>query len=157
MSSEIMLIFAVCSTVSAQDGQEHGREARHMVSFSQGRRCVRACTLRNCPSRRADRVVCTAGYRARSAYKLLQLSEQFQLWDGVERCVDLCAAPGTSRAACRTWTGPLACPRELMRIPKLITSLLYTPAVQVPGRRSSRKSSSRSVLRPIDPGRALTA
>ncbi|BGP55671.1 hypothetical protein JCM8202_003839 [Rhodotorula sphaerocarpa] len=35
------------------------------------------------------------GYRARSAYKLLQLSEQFQLWDGVERCVDLCAAPGS--------------------------------------------------------------
>ncbi|BGP32206.1 tRNA (uridine-2'-O-)-methyltransferase trm7 [Rhodotorula toruloides] len=35
------------------------------------------------------------GYRARSAYKLLQLAEQFQLWDGVERCVDLCAAPGS--------------------------------------------------------------
>lgn len=36
------------------------------------------------------------GYRARSAYKLLQLAEQFQLWEGVERCVDLCAAPGAS-------------------------------------------------------------
>ncbi|TKA56932.1 hypothetical protein B0A53_01333 [Rhodotorula sp. CCFEE 5036] len=35
------------------------------------------------------------GYRARSAYKLLQLAEQFQLWDNVERCVDLCAAPGS--------------------------------------------------------------
>ncbi|GAA5828835.1 hypothetical protein JCM11251_005890 [Rhodosporidiobolus azoricus] len=35
------------------------------------------------------------GYRARSAYKLLQLAEQFQLWEGVERCVDLCAAPGS--------------------------------------------------------------
>ncbi|GAA6028211.1 hypothetical protein JCM8097_006918 [Rhodosporidiobolus ruineniae] len=35
------------------------------------------------------------GYRARSAYKLLQLAEQFQLWDGVDRCVDLCAAPGS--------------------------------------------------------------
>ncbi|GAA5983514.1 hypothetical protein JCM10908_000315 [Rhodotorula pacifica] len=35
------------------------------------------------------------GYRARSAYKLLQLAEQFQLWDDVERCVDLCAAPGS--------------------------------------------------------------
>jgi len=34
------------------------------------------------------------GYRARSAYKLLQLAEQFQLWDNVDRCVDLCAAPG---------------------------------------------------------------
>lgn len=35
------------------------------------------------------------GYRARSAYKLLQLDEQFALFKGVERCVDLCAAPGT--------------------------------------------------------------
>ncbi|TNY24779.1 FtsJ-like methyltransferase-domain-containing protein [Rhodotorula diobovata] len=35
------------------------------------------------------------GYRARSAYKLLQLAEQFQLWDNVDRCVDLCAAPGS--------------------------------------------------------------
>ncbi|GJN90730.1 hypothetical protein Rhopal_003744-T1 [Rhodotorula paludigena] len=34
------------------------------------------------------------GYRARSAYKLLQLDEQFRLFDRVERCVDLCAAPG---------------------------------------------------------------
>jgi hypothetical protein len=36
----------------------------------------------------------STGYRARSAYKLLQLAEHFQLWEGVERCVDLCAAPG---------------------------------------------------------------
>ncbi|GAA5923437.1 hypothetical protein JCM1841_003327 [Sporobolomyces salmonicolor] len=35
------------------------------------------------------------GYRARSAYKLLQLDEQFSLFSGVERCVDLCAAPGS--------------------------------------------------------------
>ncbi|GAA5874318.1 hypothetical protein JCM16303_005808 [Sporobolomyces ruberrimus] len=35
------------------------------------------------------------GYRARSAYKLLQLDEQFALFNGVERCVDLCAAPGS--------------------------------------------------------------
>ncbi|GAA5939319.1 tRNA methyltransferase TRM7 [Sporobolomyces koalae] len=35
------------------------------------------------------------GYRARSAYKLLQLDEQFALFKGVERCVDLCAAPGS--------------------------------------------------------------
>ncbi|SCV72072.1 BQ2448_4766 [Microbotryum intermedium] len=46
------------------------------------------------------------GYRARSAYKarfslswgcrrLLHLDEQFNLFEGVERCVDLCAAPGS--------------------------------------------------------------
>lgn len=35
------------------------------------------------------------GYRARSAYKLLQLDEQFNLFNGVGRAVDLCAAPGS--------------------------------------------------------------
>lgn len=35
------------------------------------------------------------GWRARSAYKLLQLNEQFNLFDGVQRVVDLCAAPGS--------------------------------------------------------------
>lgn len=35
------------------------------------------------------------GWRARSAYKLLQLDEQYNLFDGVERAVDLCAAPGS--------------------------------------------------------------
>jgi len=36
-----------------------------------------------------------AGYRARSAYKLLQIDAEFKLLDGVTRCVDLCAAPGS--------------------------------------------------------------
>ncbi|KAI8851292.1 rRNA methyltransferase [Chytridium lagenaria] len=35
------------------------------------------------------------GYRARSAFKLIHLDEQFHLFDGVKRCVDLCAAPGS--------------------------------------------------------------
>eukprot|EP01065_Artemidia_motanka_P009869 TRINITY_DN15117_c0_g2_i1.p1 TRINITY_DN15117_c0_g2~~TRINITY_DN15117_c0_g2_i1.p1 ORF type:complete len:302 (+),score=92.74 TRINITY_DN15117_c0_g2_i1:76-981(+) len=35
------------------------------------------------------------GWRARSAYKLLQVHEQFAVLDGVERAVDLCAAPGS--------------------------------------------------------------
>merc|ERR1712060_948987 len=35
------------------------------------------------------------GYRARSAYKLLQVDEEFSLFAGVERAVDLCAAPGS--------------------------------------------------------------
>eukprot|EP00126_Sphaerothecum_destruens_P007528 Sdes_comp19887_c0_seq1m12215 len=35
------------------------------------------------------------GWRARSAYKLLQLDEEFSLFEGVERAVDLCAAPGS--------------------------------------------------------------
>ncbi|KAF1832810.1 FtsJ-domain-containing protein [Decorospora gaudefroyi] len=35
------------------------------------------------------------GWRARSAYKLLQLDEEFHLFDNVTRVVDLCAAPGS--------------------------------------------------------------
>jgi tRNA (cytidine32/guanosine34-2'-O)-methyltransferase len=35
------------------------------------------------------------GWRARSAFKLLQLDEEFNFFDGVTRVVDLCAAPGS--------------------------------------------------------------
>lgn len=35
------------------------------------------------------------GWRARSAFKLLQLDEEFNLLEGVTRVVDLCAAPGS--------------------------------------------------------------
>jgi tRNA (cytidine32/guanosine34-2'-O)-methyltransferase len=35
------------------------------------------------------------GWRARSAFKLLQIDEQFSLFAGVTRVVDLCAAPGS--------------------------------------------------------------
>ncbi|OQR78468.1 putative ribosomal RNA methyltransferase 1-like [Tropilaelaps mercedesae] len=35
------------------------------------------------------------GWRARSAFKLLQINEQFRIFDGVKRVVDLCAAPGS--------------------------------------------------------------
>lgn len=35
------------------------------------------------------------GWRARSAYKLLQIDEAFNLFEGVQNVVDLCAAPGS--------------------------------------------------------------
>ncbi|KAG8447309.1 hypothetical protein GDO86_014684 [Hymenochirus boettgeri] len=35
------------------------------------------------------------GWRARSAFKLLQLDEEYQLFHGVQKAVDLCAAPGS--------------------------------------------------------------
>eukprot|EP01089_Gocevia_fonbrunei_P005729 TRINITY_DN1621_c0_g1_i1.p1 TRINITY_DN1621_c0_g1~~TRINITY_DN1621_c0_g1_i1.p1 ORF type:complete len:311 (+),score=57.54 TRINITY_DN1621_c0_g1_i1:41-934(+) len=35
------------------------------------------------------------GWRARSAFKLLQLDEEFNIFEGVVRAVDLCAAPGS--------------------------------------------------------------
>jgi len=41
------------------------------------------------------RLAKSSGYRARSAYKLLHLDAEFGLLDGVERAVDLCAAPGS--------------------------------------------------------------
>ncbi|OUM59669.1 hypothetical protein PIROE2DRAFT_54862 [Piromyces sp. E2] len=35
------------------------------------------------------------GWRARSAFKLLQIDEEFNLFENVKHCVDLCAAPGS--------------------------------------------------------------
>uniref|UniRef100_A0A7N0VAA6 Putative tRNA (cytidine(32)/guanosine(34)-2'-O)-methyltransferase n=1 Tax=Kalanchoe fedtschenkoi TaxID=63787 RepID=A0A7N0VAA6_KALFE len=35
------------------------------------------------------------GWRARSAFKLLQIDEEFNIFQGVKRVVDLCAAPGS--------------------------------------------------------------
>uniref|UniRef100_A0A087YGD9 Putative tRNA (cytidine(32)/guanosine(34)-2'-O)-methyltransferase n=1 Tax=Poecilia formosa TaxID=48698 RepID=A0A087YGD9_POEFO len=46
------------------------------------------------------------GWRARSAFKLLQLDHQFNLFSGVNRAVDLCAAPGSwSQALSRKLRG----------------------------------------------------
>jgi hypothetical protein len=35
------------------------------------------------------------GFRARSAFKLLELDEEFNLFKNVQRAVDLCSAPGS--------------------------------------------------------------
>jgi tRNA (cytidine32/guanosine34-2'-O)-methyltransferase len=35
------------------------------------------------------------GWRARSAFKLLQIDEEYHIFEGVSRAVDLCAAPGS--------------------------------------------------------------
>ena len=35
------------------------------------------------------------GFRARSAYKLLQVDQTFDIFAGVTSVVDLCAAPGS--------------------------------------------------------------
>ena len=35
------------------------------------------------------------GFRARSAFKLLQIDDEYDLLSGVRRVVDLCAAPGS--------------------------------------------------------------
>ena len=41
------------------------------------------------------------GWRARSAFKLLQVNEEFNIFEGVSKAVDLCAAPGSwSQVSC---------------------------------------------------------
>lgn len=35
------------------------------------------------------------GWRARSAFKLIQINEEFDIFKGVTKAVDLCAAPGS--------------------------------------------------------------
>lgn len=35
------------------------------------------------------------GYRARSAYKLMQIDDEFGIFNNIERAVDLCSAPGS--------------------------------------------------------------
>lgn len=40
------------------------------------------------------------GWRARSAYKLLHIDQEFSLFTGVTRAVDLCAAPGSWSQVC---------------------------------------------------------
>lgn len=51
------------------------------------------------------------GFRARSAFKLLQLDDTFGLFRGVKRVVDLCAAPGSwSQVLARELYGPAGPP-----------------------------------------------
>jgi tRNA (cytidine32/guanosine34-2'-O)-methyltransferase len=40
------------------------------------------------------------GWRARSAFKLIQIADHFHLFDSVTRVVDLCAAPGSWSQVC---------------------------------------------------------
>ncbi|KAK8614711.1 hypothetical protein V6N13_068506 [Hibiscus sabdariffa] len=51
-------------------------------------------------------------WRARSAFKLLQIDEEFNIFEGVKRVVDLCAAPGS-------WS-------------QVLSRKLYLPAKQSP-------------------------
>ncbi|XP_046989763.1 putative tRNA (cytidine(32)/guanosine(34)-2'-O)-methyltransferase isoform X1 [Schistocerca americana] len=41
------------------------------------------------------RMAKTEGWRARSAFKLIQIDEEYNILSGVQRVVDLCAAPGS--------------------------------------------------------------
>jgi tRNA (cytidine32/guanosine34-2'-O)-methyltransferase len=35
------------------------------------------------------------GFRARSAFKLMQIDDEYNIFEGVSKVVDLCAAPGS--------------------------------------------------------------
>ena len=46
-------------------------------------------------------------YRARSAYKLLQIDDIYHIFDGTQRVVDLCGAPGSWSQVCRKKLGEM--------------------------------------------------
>ncbi|XP_057281985.1 putative tRNA (cytidine(32)/guanosine(34)-2'-O)-methyltransferase, partial [Pezoporus wallicus] len=57
------------------------------------------------------------GWRARSAFKLLQLEQRFQLFQGVHRAVDLCAAPGSwSQVLSRNLRGSAEGPPQVVAV-----------------------------------------
>ena len=57
------------------------------------------------------------GWRARSAFKLLQVDEQFDVFTGVHRAVDLCAAPGSwSQVLARKLYGATNCDAERQNV-----------------------------------------
>ena len=65
------------------------------------------------------------GYRARSAFKLIQVADHFNLFKGVNRIVDLCAAPGS-------WSQ--VCAKKLEGIPgNRIVAVDLQPMAPIPG------------------------
>lgn len=85
------------------------------------------------------------GYRARSAFKLLQLNEQFNLFPTIDtadssipnpsttpqvrRVVDLCAAPGSWSQVLSRYLSPLSTPDQ----PIIIVALDLQPMAPLPG------------------------
>lgn len=65
------------------------------------------------------------GWRARSAFKLIQVADHFRLFDGVTRVVDLCAAPGS-------WSQ--VCAQRLTKVPNsMVVAVDLQPMAPIPG------------------------
>ncbi|EAX99194.1 cell division protein, putative [Trichomonas vaginalis G3] len=65
------------------------------------------------------------GWRARSAFKLIQVADHFRLFDNVTRVVDLCAAPGS-------WSQ--VCAQRLSKVPNsAIVAVDLQPMAPIPG------------------------
>ena len=65
------------------------------------------------------------GWRARSAFKLLQIDEAFSILKGVHHVVDLCAAPGSWSQVCLLRTqNSISCENNEMRMEPAHTSCL---------------------------------
>ncbi|KAI9593333.1 FtsJ-like methyltransferase-domain-containing protein [Syncephalis fuscata] len=65
------------------------------------------------------------GWRARSAFKLLQIDEEYDLFSGVSRVVDLCAAPGSWSQEANTAGHPKEEPK--------IVAIDLQPMAPIPG------------------------
>ncbi|KAL4572355.1 hypothetical protein LXL04_019128 [Taraxacum kok-saghyz] len=78
------------------------------------------------------------GWRARSAFKLLQIDEEFNIFEGVKRVVDLCAAPGSWSQVLSVLSRKLYLPAKLSSDakdddPPLIVAIDLQPMAPIEG------------------------
>eukprot|EP00250_Pteridium_aquilinum_P014943 c22295_g1_i2 orf=505-1140(+) len=74
------------------------------------------------------------GWRARSAFKLLQIDEEFNIFEGVEHVVDLCAAPGSwSQVLSRKLYVPAKAAQGLRKSLPLIVAIDLQPMTPIEG------------------------
>uniref|UniRef100_A0A1E1XFK2 Putative tRNA (cytidine(32)/guanosine(34)-2'-O)-methyltransferase n=1 Tax=Amblyomma aureolatum TaxID=187763 RepID=A0A1E1XFK2_9ACAR len=70
------------------------------------------------------------GWRARSAFKLLQINEEFDIFTGVTKAVDLCAAPGSwSQVLSRKLRGNAENPDEVKIVAVDLQAMAPLPGV----------------------------
>nr|XP_053628573.1 putative tRNA (cytidine(32)/guanosine(34)-2'-O)-methyltransferase [Cherax quadricarinatus] len=70
------------------------------------------------------------GWRARSAFKLIQINEEFNIFNGVTRVVDLCAAPGSwSQVLSRTLRGAAPDPSAVKIVAVDLQAMAPLPGV----------------------------